>query len=147
MDGCERLITLASMDEVISYIRRRFPYRIDAEDIVSEAWLRCWKRYGDVPLPRLRLAAKRLAINQCAKNRREESLAGDVEARAERLLPRVPLERLPDDERRLIELVYLEGLSTRAAGDKLGLTKSKAKTRKRRALGRLARLLPSCDEF
>jgi DNA-directed RNA polymerase specialized sigma24 family protein len=110
--------------ELQRHIRRRFPWRIESEVVVQEAYLRAWPKYGaDVPLPVLRTIADRVAANMCRRNCRETHLAGDVAAPPDRQLPHWPIEKLPAEQRQVIELRYWQRLSERAAADQLGITR------------------------
>lgn len=122
----------------------------DADDVVAEVFVVCWRRLEELPaeeLPWLFGVARRVLSTQRRGERRRAALgerlaqaAPPGEERAERALGDA-LSSLADSDRELLLLVAWEGLSPAQAAAALGLKPSTARVRLTRARRRLAAAL------
>ena len=137
--------------------------RCVAEDVVQDVFVDLWchpERY-DADLGSLRTYLCVRARNRSLDLLRSELRRAARQERRERLNPaeadpspadcalasatatavRGAVDRLPPDQRRIVEIAYFEGLSYREAGNLLGIPEGTAKSRLRLALAKLAELL------
>jgi RNA polymerase sigma-70 factor (ECF subfamily) len=139
---------------------------LEAEDVLQDAFLEVWRaaasydgRRGGVAtwvlgiarnraIDRLRAARARLARDRAAgaaSSEREPAAPADEQAASGEVgrLIRSAFGRLPDDQRRALELSYLDGLSHTEVAERLGVPLGTVKTRIRLALAKLRDALPS----
>ena len=116
---------------VFKYARRRGAAVPDADDIVSDTYLVCWRRLPEVPepaaLPWLLAIARRVLAEQNRASLRRQALLGrladsggqaaeeseSAAATAQALL--FAVSRLPEKDRETLLLVCLDGLSATEA--------------------------------
>lgn len=124
---------------VLAYVMRRGTQHIDAEDIVAETFLVCFRRISEVPedaLPWLLGVARKMLSHRVRAERRRRCLTAklleeivDPTGHVSRSTTdaRMPvftaLRRLPLRERKVARLVILEDLSPEGAAKALGLTR------------------------
>jgi RNA polymerase sigma-70 factor (ECF subfamily) len=132
---------------------RRFLPGADAEDAVQEALLRAWRKddawiAADGPLPWLLTITRNEALRVLARARTSvPEPVGDapelplddpeLERVALRLDVRAALERLPEDDRSLLELRYRDDLTQQAVASRLGIPEGTVKIRLHRLRARL----------
>jgi RNA polymerase sigma-70 factor (ECF subfamily) len=138
---------------VWAFVIRRTENRADAEDVTSEVFRKALENLGSYEwrgTPFLawlfQIAANALA-NRWAKAGRESALSSEVAPRPELAEPDADLERramlfqlvgrLPDAQRRVVELRFIEGRSLLEAGQELGKTEGAIKQLQRRAIENL----------
>jgi len=130
-----------------------------AADVVQQAFLQAWRAAAtvspDAPLaPWLFTITRRCAIDVWRKENRHDSvdpsspiLSGEVapgpgmETVWEAWQVRAALDRLTPDERDVVKLAYVEGMSQSQIAQRLGLPLGTVKSRSSRAHRRLADLL------
>lgn len=144
---------------VLGYALRRSGGPHDAADVVADTFLVAWRRLDDVPLgndalPWLFGVARRVLAN----HRRSEQRRGDLAARmgeqlaaqlaSTPLTPSQPhgaigpaLAQLSSDDREILLLSAWEGLQPAEIAAVMGLRGATARSRLRRARGRLERVL------
>ncbi|MCC6465517.1 MAG: sigma-70 family RNA polymerase sigma factor [Planctomycetes bacterium] len=120
-----------------------------AEDVVQELTLKLWQHRADLPAEEpamqsyLLRAATNAAINELrglVRRRRTEKLAARPERKPEVEPNEAALQawelasRLPGDQREVLELRYLDGLSLRETAAKLGMPEGTVSTRQRNGL-------------
>ncbi|BCJ73519.1 hypothetical protein CS0771_30630 [Catellatospora sp. IY07-71] len=151
----------ANYQLILAYALRRAPTPDDAADVVAETFLTAWRRLDDVPegsdarLWLYGVARLVLANQQRARRRRErlgERLQSDA-ARAEVVRPhddaavpdgvRAAFGRLRPDDREILTLVAVEGLTAVEAAQVLGCSGVAVRVRLHRARARFARELAS----
>jgi RNA polymerase sigma-70 factor (ECF subfamily) len=142
-----------SFHRVWAFVIRRTENRADAEDVTSEVFQRALENlpgyeWRGTPFVAwlLRIAANTLA-HRWEKAGRESPLSFEVAPPPELVEPDADLERrtilfqlvgrLPDAQRRVIELRFVEGQSLLEAAQELGKTEGAIKQLQRRALGNL----------
>jgi RNA polymerase sigma-70 factor (ECF subfamily) len=138
---------------VWAFVIRRTENRADAEDVTSEVFRRALENLGGyewrgTPFAAwlFQIAANALA-NRWAKAGRESPLPDELAPRRELAEPDADLEqhtmlfqlvgRLPEAQRRVIELRFIEGRSLTEAGQELGKTEGAIKQLQRRAIENL----------
>lgn len=150
----ERVGGPAERDSCLRVASRYLP-PADAEDVVQEALLKAWCKEdawvpATGPLALLVTITRHEAINVLRRRKREavkddleEGGAEDLELAA--LPSRLDLARavsgLSDDERRLLELRYYDGLTQHAIATRLGIPPNTVATRLSRTRARLRRFL------
>lgn len=135
-------------EAVEAYARRRVPADL-VDDAVSETFLVCWRKLGDVPgdaLPWLYAVARKTIADQRRATARTVIAGGEATAAAEPEPAGDPqlaaaFARLSDRDREVIRLVAWEGLSLARASSVLGCTTVSCRVRFHRAKRRLAALL------
>jgi RNA polymerase sigma-70 factor (ECF subfamily) len=151
---------------VLAFARRLVGDSGRAEEIAQEVFLRLWERSTTFDATRGTLRAFLLAMthgrsldvvrSDAARRGREErdavrtpvaehSVESNVVARSVAEAVRAALSRLPDPERRAVELAYYEGHSYRTVARMLGEPEGTTKTRIRSGLARLRAALASQD--
>ena len=156
--------TTATRRLVYSLALRILGIRADAEDVVQEVFLQVWKRAETyrpdrgspecwiLTIARNRALAKIRAANTMKKGlgidalpirrRRTSSRSSGPIVRAESALAvRSALARLPDEQRRVLELAYFDGLTQSEIAARLGEPLGTVKTRIRLGMERLRRLV------
>ena len=135
-------------EAVEAYTRRRVPADL-VDDVVSETFLVCWRKLGDVPaeaLPWLYAVARKTIANQRRAAARavagggEAVAAGEPEPTGDPQLA-AAFARLGDRDREVLRLVAWEGLSVAQAAAVLECTTVSCRVRFHRAKRRLAALL------
>ncbi|GAA4167449.1 sigma-70 family RNA polymerase sigma factor [Gryllotalpicola koreensis] len=131
--------------------------RHDAEDLVATAFLELWRRrhsvrvVGGSVLPWLLVTASNAAKNQARGIRRHRKLIEAIPRTADDGLSALEavddavdhaafageLRRMPDQDRALLVMTALEGYSTAAAAEALGISAGAARVRLHRLRGRL----------
>lgn len=139
---------------VLTYALRRVDEPADAADVAADAFLLAWRRIGEVPgEPETRLwlygAARRILANQRRGERRRgalvERLRGEIAAMSApdpaadqtTALVRQAMRGLREDDREILALVCWEGLDPSQAASVMGIPAATARTRLRRARGRM----------
>jgi RNA polymerase sigma-70 factor (ECF subfamily) len=141
---------------VLAYALRRAPQEV-AHDVVADTFLVAWRRLErlpDEPLPWLLAIARKTLANTRRGDRRRNLLFGALEARE---LTRhsqagseptfelgeiaVALEKLPEPDCELLQLIAWEGLTVVEAARVLGQSAATCRVRLHRARRRLAREL------
>jgi RNA polymerase sigma-70 factor, ECF subfamily len=140
---------------VYVYVLRRTANRTDAEDVTSEVFERALANLGRYEWRGIPFAAwlYRIAAHELADRRKETarlvSVPADVVAPDADLEGHIALfelvDRLPDDQRRVIELRFGEGRSVRDVADALGRSEGAVKQLQHRALERLRAHLERSD--
>lgn len=155
-------------DPLLAFIARRVGDRGEAEDILQEVMLRIHRQAGDLRRPGAVVAwVHRIARNAIADHHRSPRVRrerpGGIDPGAALLAapPEVPeeeergelaacmgpmLRRLPDAQRRALELVEVEGVRQADAAARLGLSVSGMKSRVQRARAALRDMLVRCCE-
>lgn len=142
---------------VLAYAMRRGVRPADAEDIVAETFLVCWRRLDVVPdsaVPWLLGVARRVSANHLRAERRRLALRNKVlqaAAQESRLTSGhdstyagsalAACQRLRLNERQLWELVALEDLTYEEAGRRMGCSPEAFRSRLRRSRARLQALM------
>ncbi len=156
-DGDELIRKLYSTHahRVLAYALRRGASRSDAEDLVIETFLTCWRRLDDVKdpgLPWLFGIARRVLANQRrAQGRRLELERKLIEeepvALGDRPGPEVDhellraLHALGEEDREMLLLTAWDGLSLAEAAEALGASRNTFSTKLARARDKLRLLL------
>lgn len=124
---------------VFAYALRRGARQADAEDLVVETFIVCWRRLEEVPdppLPWLLAVARRVFANQMRSKRRYAALgrriAGSLvrhpSPSANPPLDSAGVKRalasLSDEDREVLALVVLHGLTHAEAGAVMGCTRN-----------------------
>jgi RNA polymerase sigma-70 factor, ECF subfamily len=129
----------------------------EAEDAVQEAFCRAWPRWrslrdyhdpeGWVRTVAYRIAVSswRKAVNRMRAHRRTGSPQEIPGQEPERLMLMAALKRLPPDQRRVIVLHHLVGLSIDEIASEVGIAPGTVKSRLSR--GRKALLLETAQDF
>lgn len=161
MEGFEALYR-EYYGRVLSYALRRSTPEI-AHDVVAETFLVAWRRRDrvpDRPLPWLLGVARKMLANQRRSARRHQSLL--TELKAHELIHVKPdasaaaltlgevidaLERLPESDRELLQLIAWEGLTPSEAAEALGESGATCRVRLHRARSRLATELSRGEEL
>ncbi len=151
---------------VLAFARRLVGDGGRAEEIAQEVFLRLWERSTTFDATRGTLRAFLLAMthgraldvvrSDAARRGREErdarrtpvaegSVESNVVAQSVAEAVRAALSRLPDAERRPVELAYYEGHSYRTVARMLGEPEGTTKTRIRSGLARLRAALTAQD--
>jgi len=139
---------------VYAYVARRTGSRAEAEDVTSEVFHRALanlKKYEWRGVPFVawlfRIAANELADRRKQAARESADPPRDIEAPDPDLERRAMLfqlvERLPDEQRRVIEMRFSEGKSIQDVARTLGKSDGAIKQLQRRALGNLRTSLES----
>lgn len=125
--------------QVYGYALRQGADRQEAEDVVVETFLVCWRRLDDVPdpgLPWLLGVARRVMANQGRGRRRQVALYKKITASmlrrprviadssSEYLQLKEALASLPDQDREALALVAWQGLTHDAAAQVVGCTRN-----------------------
>ena len=134
---------------------RRSLSAADADDVTQQVFIEAWRkrdRYDPSrgPLPAWLLGIARLRVLDQLRRPRaepvgtdiaggsgERATADDVDALADRLLVADALARLPDTQRRVLELAYHQDLGHRDIAGQLGLPVGTVKSHLARGLARL----------
>jgi len=144
---------------VLSYAYNRGASRSEAEDVVAEVFLVCWRRLDDVPdptFPWLLGVARKVLANQRRSRNRREALQARIEQTVD--LSRgdreglfaagdsstgvlYALGQLNEADQEALLLVAWDGLSYREAAQVLGCTRTAFGLRLHRAKGRLLKYL------
>jgi RNA polymerase sigma-70 factor (ECF subfamily) len=150
-----RKLYRAHADRVLGYALRRGASRPDAEDVVIETFLTCWRRLGeakDPGLPWLFGIARRVLSNQRRAIGRRETLEkrilegdpltplGEPDPGNDHELLRA-LSRLEEDEREALLLTAWDGLSQTEAAKMLGCSRTTFAVRLKGARADLCQLL------
>lgn len=145
---------------VLAYAARRTPSRADADDVLSDTFVVCWRRLRDVPqgdeaLPWLyAVAARALANQRRGANRRlrlagrlrsERPAAGDDPGEAALAGLDAAMQRLRPDERELLRLSAWDRLGPAQLGAVLGCSANAASIRLHRARRSLREAFTSLD--
>jgi RNA polymerase sigma-70 factor (ECF subfamily) len=151
---------------VLAFARRLAGDSGRAEEIAQDVFLRLWERSTTFDATRGTLRAFLLAMthgraldvvrSDASRRGREErdavrtpvaehSVESNVVARSVAEAVRTALSRLPDTERRAVELAYYEGHSYRTVARMLGEPEGTTKTRIRSGLARLRAALAAQD--
>lgn len=139
---------------LLAYIQRLLGNEADAQDVLQNSLMSCCRHLSRLRDPaRFRAWLYRVATNQCrdwqrqAYRQRERQVALDqvlptlsAKVRSEEDDVRAILERLPQDDRSILALFYLEGFSVKELAFTLELSLSAVKTRLYRARGRFDEL-------
>jgi RNA polymerase sigma-70 factor (ECF subfamily) len=150
-----RTLYRAHAQRVLAYALRRGASRADAEDLVIETFLICWRRWGEVSepgLPWLLGVARRVLANQKRSAARQAALEKrltESDAAAPSPEPASPpdhellrsLGRLDEDDREVLLLVAWDGLTQSEAAQALGMSRTTFAARLERARTRLAKIL------
>lgn len=123
-----------------------------AEDAVSETFLRAWaglSRYRDTGAPFVAWLygiARHVVLDEMAKRRRVEPRAEPPAQRGDsgvddRLTLAAAIDRLPDEQRQVLELKFLAGLSNPEVAKALGKTVGAVNAKQWRALQALREVL------
>lgn len=149
----------ANYQPVLAYALRRTQTRDDAADVVAETFLTAWRRLDDAPTgPVVRLwlfgIARLVLANHLRGQRRYERLGERLQATAVHIDSDVPVGdderrpaianafgRLRADDRDILALVAVEGLSPGEIAQVLGCSGVTVRVRLHRARARFARLL------
>jgi RNA polymerase sigma-70 factor (ECF subfamily) len=127
----------------------------ESQDIVQEAFLRCWRRRAQIRPEGLQALLFRTALNLASNRRRSRRLwrfigladAGDEipsAGRGDAILPRsvqTAINALPDNLRRVLLLTELAGMSYAEVAMTLGIREGTVGSRRTRALAILRREL------
>jgi RNA polymerase sigma factor (sigma-70 family) len=163
MDGHTRESRFESLysaygGEVLGYALRQGVERADAEDIVVDTFLVCWRRLDDVPqaaLPWLLGVARRLLANQRRGKKRHSALYAKIEKSLREPSPplvngrvdpselEVALGSLSEGDREVVALVVWQGLTHEAAAQVLGCSRNTLTKRYLRACCKLRAQLPA----
>jgi RNA polymerase sigma-70 factor (ECF subfamily) len=153
----ESLYTAHSAD-VLRYAVRRGVGHPDAEEIVEETFLVCWRRLDEVPdppLPWLLGVARRILSNGRRTERRLLALRSKLSMTrpdpppaplvdsAQHEVVRRALASLGDADREVLELLMWQGLTHDAAAAVLGCSRNAVTKRFQRACRSLKALLPA----
>lgn len=117
------------------------PDRYDPERGALRSFLVVMGRRRAIDLVRSRTAASRRETRHSHQDVPSADLDELVAARADCTLVRAAVEKLPDKQRRAVELAYFGGLSQRQVAARLNIPEGTAKSRLRLALGRLRGML------
>lgn len=142
-----------------AYLRGRFPYERDVDDIVQESYIRVWKAFASRPIRSVKAFLFRIAQNLVVDRQRQgknsaQTMASTLSERdvpdetadvatiisdieKERLLA-TALAALPARAHELIILCKLEGLSHREAAQRLGISERTVDEHLRRGIKRLS---------
>jgi RNA polymerase sigma-70 factor (ECF subfamily) len=147
----------ATFHHLLGYAMRRCTATEDAADVVAEVFAVCWRRLDVVPEgPEARLWLYGVARNVLAEQHRGAARRRDLSwALAAELEPWAPsaedsaalgtlraaLDRLPADDRELLQLVAWEGLDHAELAKVLRCSRNAVRIRLHRARRRLAREL------
>lgn len=121
---------------VHGYLTRRTGDPNLAEELTQETFYRATRAFlgwrGGSPVAWLLAIARHALVDEVRRGRRLVPLPESLVAPAEHADERVELEealgRLPDDQRRLLELVYVHGYSHREVAAMTGTTEGAVKT-------------------
>ena len=128
-----------------------------AEDVLQDVYLRVWQRAGDYSAARasaiawLAAIARNRALDETRRRRPDAiddlpellELRGDTDIEAEFLesdeLRRLSgcLDRLPNDQRELLQMIYFQGATREAVSTQTGKSVAMVKTSIRRSLAEL----------
>ena len=116
----------------------------EAEDVLHDVFMEAWKRAGSFDAER---AAVRTWLvvrmrSRCLDRLRARNVRADApEARLPAPVGRIrdAVATLPDAQRRVMELLYFEGLSSREAAERIGCPVGSVKSRVRLAMTSLRR--------
>ncbi|WP_428964793.1 RNA polymerase sigma factor [Micromonospora fluostatini] len=148
----------ASVQRVLGQLYAMIGSRVEAEDAVAEAYARAWDRWGavrecDSPEAWVRSVAYRVAVSAWRKavNRlsahRRQAAAQPVEAvTVDHVALVVALRRIPAEQRRVVVLHHLVGLSVAEIATEAGTNVNTVKTRLARGRRALAAHLAD-DEY
>jgi RNA polymerase sigma-70 factor, ECF subfamily len=139
-----------NVDGIARTVRLRLG-RLD-EDAVAEVFARAWRgigNYRDIGMPFvgwLHGIARHVIVDELRARTRVKPLADVPDHGAEPMIGdlvalRDAIDRLPDDQRQVIELKYLAGLSNAEVAAATGWTPGAVNTRQWRALRALERML------
>jgi RNA polymerase sigma factor (sigma-70 family) len=144
---------------VLDYALNRGMELQEAEDVVSDTFLVCWRRLDDVPgdaLPWLLVTARKTLANHLRSKRRRDALKARVaddlapvgpgpvepmEQTTQRALLRQAVAELGEKDREAIVLVTWDGLSNAEAASVLGCSRAAFAVRSHRARVRLMKYL------
>lgn len=149
---------------ILTYAYSRGASAVEAEDVVSETFLVCWRRMDAVPseaLPWLLGVARKVLSNQRRGQRRQEALKARIvrdlppdglvsDAVESAESPRATLEalaRLGERDREALLLVAWDELSSRDAAKVLGCTATAFAVRAHRARKRLLKEIESIRTY
>jgi RNA polymerase sigma-70 factor (ECF subfamily) len=149
--------------QVMAIAQSLLKHRQEAEDVVQETFVEVWRRAAEWDPRRGGVAAWIMTMARTRSIDRLRSRASSertvaaaavqpepahspaplelVEARQDRERVSAALEKLPVDQRNVIDLAYFEGLSQREISDKLQEPLGTVKTRVRLAMEKLGALL------
>lgn len=148
----------AHSGDVYGYALRRGADEPDAEDVVVDTFLICWRRLNEVPnppLPWLLGVARRVLANQRRGERRRLALRERIKASllrrtvaasaspADSYALKDALASLRDTDREVLALVAWQGLTHEAAADVMGCTRNAFTKRYLRAYRNLQARLPT----
>ncbi len=154
-DRFQRLYS-AHSEEILRFAVRRGMSRQDAEEVVVETFIVCWRRLEEVPefaLPWLLTVARYVLLNQRRTTNRFNALrhklaltptlpsatSADTPDKSERVLAALAL--LAESDRRVLELVAWQHKSHEEAAEILGCSRNAFTKRYKRARDRLEALL------
>ena len=149
---------------VLAYAANRGASRAEAEDVVSEVFLVCWRRLDDVPspaLPWLLGVTRKVLANQRRSRARQravtERIGKSFGARDGWVSPSPPgdfgdggleaLAKLSEPDREALLLVAWDGLTNKEAAGVLGCTQSAFGLRLFRARRRLMKQMDDIRTF
>jgi RNA polymerase sigma-70 factor (ECF subfamily) len=143
-------------EAVQAFVRRRAPESL-VEDVVSETFLVCWRRFDrvpDEPLPWLYAVARKTLANHRRRLERDErvgtaaseSAVAEPEPVGDTVLA-AAFSGLSERDREVLRLVAWEGLSLGEAAVVLGCSAVACRVRYHRAKTRLARRLEAETNF
>jgi RNA polymerase sigma-70 factor, ECF subfamily len=130
----------------------RFQVGADADDVTAEVFLRAWRglpRYRETSVPFaawLYGITRHVAVDELRRRGRSEPHA-DVPDRSvppistDALALREALRSLPDEQRRVVELKFLLGLTNAEVAEAMGTTPGAVNSKQWRAIRALAGLL------
>lgn len=144
-------------DRLFGYLLRRSGNRAVAADLVQETFTRYLERYRDRPLsaPLLYTMARHLHADHVRRQRRQVDLAEATEAtstddgehlaiaREESRRVLAALQQLDEDDRDLLAMVAVSGLSYRDIAAVCACSEGSVKVRVHRARQKLRQLLPA----
>ncbi|MGH7775495.1 MAG: sigma-70 family RNA polymerase sigma factor [Candidatus Binatia bacterium] len=145
---------------VFTFAMRLLRERFDAEDLLQEVFVRVWREAGSYNQDRgspeawIITITRSRAIDKLRSRRRRErgfvavedpaySGKGEIEAvqSEARLIVNSALARLPEAQRKVLELAYLDGLTQSEIAARLGEPLGTIKTRMRSGIERLREFL------
>lgn len=132
-------------ERVRRLMRRLLPGEADREDAVQETWLALLRTPSEAPpgWPYVRRTAYAKAVDRL-RRRAFEPLRADPTSRGDGAEPdEVPLNRLPEHERRTLELRFWAGLSIEEIARELKVPEGTVKTWLHRGRRRLRQILES----
>ena len=144
---------------VLAYATRLLASAADAEDVTQQTFIAAWEQRrrfdtgrGQLPAwllgvarnkvrDRLRASARQSRLGDRLRGRRGDAAEPADDGLADRLLVADTLRRLPDEQRRVLELAFYGQQTQPEIADQLGLPLGTVKSHARRGLERLRRQL------